>query len=108
MYDVERDDFVVYGEDPNDDPDDEEGSKPLRILTDFVIFDPAHGNELVSLGELLNGNAGRQFEAVGNVAPVFINEEDAGQDDDIVEESAKQMLRTTTIFNFTINYTAHE
>ncbi|EKM61513.1 uncharacterized protein PHACADRAFT_204683 [Phanerochaete carnosa HHB-10118-sp] len=80
-------------------------NKPTRILTDFVIFDPGHDDELVSLEDLFDHTIDRSFEATGNVAPEFINEEDAGLDDDGFEDDlAKQRLRTSAIFSFTLDY----
>ena len=105
---------MIVGEDSgrDDDDDDEEDSseenKPVRVLSNFVIFDPAHGNEFVSLDELLNGDNSRQFEAVGYVAPMYANEEDAAQDDDVVKDASKQVIRTTAIFDFMMDYTSDE
>ena len=94
---------MIIGE----DPEDYDTSKPVRLLTDFIIFDPGHDNELVSLNELLDANTDRQFEAVGNVLPVFVNDEDAGLDDD-VESGSVQRIRTTSIFSFTMDYSSTE
>lgn len=98
---------VIMGEDLDDLVDDD---KPVRALTHFAIFDP-RTRELISLDELYAGETHRQFEAFGTVTPVFANEEDAGQDDDY--ESGKrdrfvQRLRTSTIFDFMIDYSGDE
>ncbi|TBU32705.1 S-adenosyl-L-methionine-dependent methyltransferase [Dichomitus squalens] len=105
----ENEDTIVQGEDADDYLDEE--AKPVRILSDFAIFDPRHGRgfELVSL-ELLHVTAGtdHHFEAAGNVSPVYLNEEDAGQED-IVDNSKKadlQRLRTSAIFRYFIDYQA--
>jgi DNA (cytosine-5)-methyltransferase 1 len=102
-YEVEGSNTVILGE----DRDEDEGSRPVRLLTDFLIFEPGNDNELVSLDELLNATSSRQFEAVGDVAPVYANEEDAGLDDDM-EDVPRQRLRTTAIFSFTMDYKSNE
>lgn len=110
-YDREESKTVVFGEDPEEIDSVEDGGKgkPVRILTDFVIFDPAHDDELVSLEDLFDTTISRQFEAIGNVAPEFNNEEDAGLDDDgSADATNKQRLRTTAIFGFTLDYNSSE
>ena len=96
---------------PGEDPDDyvDEEAKPVRILSDFAIFDPRHGRafELISL-ELLHDTAktDHHFEAAGNVSPVYLNEEDAGQEDGVMdgEKPDLQRLRTSAIFRYFIDY----
>lgn len=100
----ERADMIIFGEDLEDD----DGSKPVRVLTDFVIFDIKHDNEIVSLDALDDRTIERQLEAVGYVAPAYINEEDAGQDDDVSDDAEKQRLRTSVIWNFEIEYISEE
>ncbi|KAL4250277.1 DNA (cytosine-5)-methyltransferase [Abortiporus biennis] len=108
----ERKNPVIIGEDS--DPEDAKGDgeigyKPVRILTDFVIFDPKHSNAHISLS-LLEDNDGvdRAFEAVGNVLPMYANEEDEGQEDDGLDEdeNQSQRLRTSAIFNHYFDYTS--
>lgn len=113
-YTPETADTIVVGE--------EEGTeggadKPIRLLTQFVIFDPANGNTIASVEELDEIND-KHFEAVGRVGPVYLNEEDAGQNyeaelnDAEVEgvpgpgqrDNKLQKLHTGTIFSFSIDY----
>nr|ANR76343.1 DNA methyltransferase [Ganoderma lucidum] len=100
---------VVQGEDPDDYGDGE--GKPVRQLSDFVVFDPnpSRGLEILSL-DLLHDSAGthRQFEAAGWVSPVYLNEEDAGQEDGVEddEELKPQRFRTSAIFRYFIDYLA--
>lgn len=108
---MEASDTIVLGEDPEED----DGGKPVRMLTEFVIFDPNHGNELVSLDaleELANGKPNQDFVVVGFVSPVFANEEDAGQEDDIANDASdsnnKQRLRTTSALSYSMDYTTDE
>ncbi|CAL1693859.1 unnamed protein product [Somion occarium] len=100
--DEERADLIIIGEDTEAVPE-ESNNKPIRLLSDFVIYDPKHGNELISLLDLENGDVDREFQAAGLVAPVFVNEEDAGQEDD--EDVPVQRLRTSAIFRFSLDYT---
>ncbi|KAK7686546.1 hypothetical protein QCA50_010146 [Cerrena zonata] len=71
--DEEREDYIVIGEDTA--PNDEEDQKPIRVLSDFTIYDPKHGNQLISLWELENNSGKAHFRAAGLVRPVFVNEE---------------------------------
>ncbi|KAI9070389.1 S-adenosyl-L-methionine-dependent methyltransferase [Trametes sanguinea] len=103
---------VVPGENPleRDEAAADPNSKPIRALTDFSVFDPSRQFELISLGLLDEESAqARQFEAAGAVAPVFLNEEDAGQEDDLDSEDGAgtklQRLRTSAIFRYTLDYT---
>lgn len=103
----ETEDTVILGEDPAEEYSEDD--KPIRLLTDFSIIDP--DGEYVTLTDLpyANGFGGRRrCEAIGNVSPVY-EEEDAGQDDDYVDgsndtERELQKLRTTAILQYTINY----
>ncbi|KAI0368858.1 S-adenosyl-L-methionine-dependent methyltransferase [Pilatotrama ljubarskyi] len=104
----ESGDMVIFGEDPLDH-DESSMEKPMRLLADFAIFDP-RGFELVSLDLLDNSDTqGHQFEAAGFVAPVFLNKEDEGQEDELDDEDDRrrqlQRLRTSAIFSYTIDYT---
>ncbi|KDQ19575.1 hypothetical protein BOTBODRAFT_143057 [Botryobasidium botryosum FD-172 SS1] len=71
--------------------DTEEDLKPTFTLDDFTVFDPANGNEMVSLREIFSSNAvgmrgkAREFEAVGVVKPIEANGDedgDGGDEDD--------------------------
>ncbi|EMD32847.1 hypothetical protein CERSUDRAFT_99217 [Gelatoporia subvermispora B] len=103
----EKADLIIFGEDRSQD--DDPNTKPVRILSDFCIFDPNHGMEIVSL-ELLqesDGVADRHFEAAGWVFPDFLNPEDEGQEDDIDDKRDFnfQRVRTSAIMNFSFDYT---
>ena len=82
----------------------------MRLLTDFTIFDRRNG-EHVTLADLvrLNGSgAQRNYEAIGEAAPVF-EEEEAGQEDDYVDSSDPaeqnlQKLRTSAIIGHHLDY----
>ena len=66
---------------------------------------------MISLALLDTDQSGRHhFEAAGAVAPIFLNEEDEGQEDvldgeDDSDISKLQRLRTSAIFRYTIDYT---
>ncbi|PIL29860.1 DNA methyltransferase [Ganoderma sinense ZZ0214-1] len=100
---------VVQGEDPDDYRDGE--GKPVRQLSGFVVFDPSpsRGFELIPL-DLLHDSAStdRQFEAAGCVSPVYLNEEDEGQEDGLEDDEhlEPQHFRTTAIFRYIIDYEA--
>ena len=102
--DEEREDFILIGEDLTTGGDNPE-SKPIRFLTEFVLYDPKRGNELISLSkfEVKNLNNRRHFKAAGIVSPVFMNEEDAGQEDD--EEQPVQRLRTMEVNRYYLDFT---
>ena len=68
-----------------------------------MLYDPKHGNELIPFTELEEENSRRHFKAAGIVAPVFMNEEDAGQEDD--EEQPIQRLRTTEVYRYWLDFT---
>ncbi|KAJ7492258.1 S-adenosyl-L-methionine-dependent methyltransferase [Mycena latifolia] len=84
---VETADYTAPGEDP--EPDDNQKQKPIRILSNFCIFDPANKNEFVLL-DLLEVASGRQFSAAGVVLLADEDEEDRGQEDgvDVGEDTA--------------------
>ena len=104
---IEDENTIVQGEDPDDYSND--GAKPVRILSKFAIYDPkpGHNYELISL-DLLHETSGigRQFEAAGYVSPVYLSEEDAGQEDGVeAEEGLERLhLRTSAIFHYFIDY----
>ncbi|KAI1797446.1 S-adenosyl-L-methionine-dependent methyltransferase [Ganoderma leucocontextum] len=98
---------VVQGED-SEDYEDGEG-KPVRQLSAFVVFDPSpsRGFELIPL-DLLHDTTSthRQFEVAGCVSPVYLNEEDAGQEDGVDDDEKRgpQRFRTSAIFQYFIDY----
>ncbi|KAI0095061.1 S-adenosyl-L-methionine-dependent methyltransferase [Irpex rosettiformis] len=111
-YILETEDAIIIGE---DEPAEGCKDKPIRLLSEFVIFDPAHGNTLVSIDELHKAN-NKHFEAAGRVGPVCMNEEDAGQDYEAELNDAQlndtqglycnqlQRFRTSAILSFSIDY----
>ncbi|KAI8998552.1 S-adenosyl-L-methionine-dependent methyltransferase [Trametes punicea] len=105
---------VIFGEDPLErNGAADANSKPVRALSDFSVFDPLGEFELISLKLLDEESAQpRQFEAAGVVAPVFLNEEDEGQEDGLDDEEVAQWkpqrLRTSAIFRYTVDYTKRD
>ena len=104
---VEKSDTVVLGEDADDlaSPTD----KPVRLLTEFQIFNPSDGFEYQDLHAFHRSDSLRShLEAAGFVSPVFLNEEDAGQEDDLGGEtdlySSQQHLRTSPILQYVMDY----
>ncbi|KAI0652489.1 S-adenosyl-L-methionine-dependent methyltransferase [Trametes meyenii] len=105
---------IVFGEDPLERLGSGADSKPIRALAEFSIFDATHQFELVSLDIFDKEGPAQQnqYEAAGWVSPVFVNEEDAGQEDGLVDNNNDQQqhngqmrLRTSTILRWTIDYT---
>ena len=97
---VEEGDTVVLGEDAD---------KPVRLLTEFEIFGPTDRLEYQNLETLHHLDSTlSHLEAAGFVSPVFLNEEDAGQEDDLGDEfnlsSRQQHLRTSPILQYVIDY----
>jgi DNA (cytosine-5)-methyltransferase 1 len=90
---------------PGEDPDAHTGTdKPLRILSDFCIFDPRHNNEVVILSSMEEADgADRQFEGAGSAIPLLENEEDEGQEDDIIDNQAVYVA-LESIWHFSVNY----
>ncbi|TFK42046.1 S-adenosyl-L-methionine-dependent methyltransferase [Crucibulum laeve] len=94
----ETKDVVIPGEDPDEDGED----KPVRMLTDFSIFDPKHRNEMLSLAAMEEEDAiDRQFEGAGLVVPFFLSEEDEGQE----EELQEVYVHLGAILRSTVDYT---
>ena len=54
-------------------------------------------------GQGANGK-GEVYEAAGYVAPVFVNEEDAGQEDE-EDKEIMQRLRTSRILKYSFDFT---
>ncbi|KAH9935023.1 uncharacterized protein B0H18DRAFT_1082741 [Fomitopsis serialis] len=93
--------FVIPGEDP--DAVDEDGI-PVRVLSEFCIFDPKDGYHLYSLDDE-NFNK-HQLQAAGVVSPVYVNEEDEGQEDGV--DGSVQRFRTTDIEQYSLNYESRD
>ena len=106
-YTQETQSTVILGEAAREDFSLDE--KPIRLLADFRIFDSGN-NEEATLDDLIRdvNDKRRRYEAIGNVAPIY-EEEDAGQDEDFQDEimameNGAHRLRTSTILGFSINY----
>ncbi|KAG6881334.1 hypothetical protein C0993_001909 [Termitomyces sp. T159_Od127] len=105
-------DLVIIGEDPFND-EDEEGdpdAKPVRVLSDFAIYDPKHGNEMVPLSSIEEDDGvDRQFEAEGIVFPYYQNDEDEGQEEDDENEDGNsrepKLVKLSAILRYTFDYT---
>jgi hypothetical protein len=97
---------LLIGDEEAHGTEDEE--KPLRFLTDWVVFDVAHQHALVSLDSVLESNS-RQVQAYGKVGQAYANEEDAGQDAAADEpEDQLQSLCTTAILRVSLDYADSE
>lgn len=82
---------------------DDDETKPVRVLQNFSIYDPKNRNKYIKLSALEdNDGVERHFEAEGIVSPVM-NEEDAGQEDDVGGESA-MLLSLSSILRYTLNF----
>ena len=83
--------------------------KPIMLLTDFSIFDPRHDNELVSLSLLEKGDPDmdREFEGAGDARDFLLDDEDAGQEDDLGEPETTR-IRLGAIFHFSVDYTRED
>ena len=100
---IETEELVIPGEDPEDNPD-EDNQKPVRVLTDFSIFDPLHRNEMVSLAAIEEEDGvDRHFEGAGWVTAYFIDE-DVGQEDWDDDEEEQVYVRLGAILRYTLDY----
>lgn len=103
---TETDRTFLSGEDPVERHDASD-TKPIRILHDFVIFDPFNDLELVPLDFLDDASESRRgFEAAGFVAPLFLDDDDdddGDSDEDDVEELPR--LHTSAIWRYSIDHT---
>ena len=98
---IESAELIITGEDPEDGLD--EGEKPIRLLSDFSVFDPKHRNEFVSLAAIEEDDGvDRQFEGAGLVMPYFVSEEDEGQDEETGIDP--QYVRLSTIIRYATDY----
>ncbi|KAJ7116840.1 S-adenosyl-L-methionine-dependent methyltransferase [Mycena crocata] len=73
---------------PGEDPDNDQ--KPVRILSNFCIFNPSLDNQFVLLDTLESNDQNRQFAAAGVVLLADEDDEDYGQEDgaDAAEDSS--------------------
>ncbi|KAM6498781.1 hypothetical protein JOM56_006729 [Amanita muscaria] len=94
-------DLVIPGE-ILDDLEVEE--RPIRVITDYVIFDPLHRNEMVSLSSIEEDDGvDRHFEGVGWVSPHFLDE-DEGQEDEEDDED-RVYVKLGAVLRYTVDYT---
>ncbi|KAH6916709.1 S-adenosyl-L-methionine-dependent methyltransferase [Coprinopsis sp. MPI-PUGE-AT-0042] len=99
---IENEEFALPGEDDEDGPD----SIPVRILTDFTIFDPKHMNEMVSL-EAMDSDDGldRAFSAAGYVRVRRAEEDAEDEEDEEEDEQPLQYIRLGAILTWSMNLT---
>lgn len=79
------------------------GEIPIRLLSDFTIFEPGRRKEMVSLSEMDKSN--RAFAAAGEIRPFTANDEDAGQEDDFENDGDTTRFMLGTIIATSIDYT---
>lgn len=103
--DVPEERISEFLEDDMDDESMDEDSKPVRILSDFTIFDPRHNNELVSLVEIEHADSvmDREFEGAGHVRPL-LEDEDEGQEEDVDGQQCVARLRLSAILRYWTDY----
>ena len=91
--------YQLIGEDEEDIPE----SLPIRVLSDFSIFDPRHSNEMMSL-EAMDTDEGhdRVFSAAGYVKA---NREDEEVEDQAADDADQpiQYMRLRTIVAWTMS-----
>lgn len=94
--------YPIWGESDEEQP----GLLPIRRLTDFVIFDPLNGNEMVSLDVLDTPQMGRDrdFQAFGLVRPQEEDEADCDDESDDGIEDLGERIRLTSIFYYWCSY----
>ncbi|KAG6840764.1 hypothetical protein C0991_004549 [Blastosporella zonata] len=93
---------LVIADEREDEEDDDPDAKPIRVLTDFAIYDPKHNNEMVLLNAIEEDDGvDRQFEAEGAMLPYFPNEEDEGDEE-------PRMVRLGAVLRYTFDYTRAE
>jgi hypothetical protein len=80
----ETETIEIYGEDPQD----LENKLPCRILSNFLIYDALHGNQLVSLDKI--GESKRDVRAAGIVRPMFGESKDDDDQQEVEEEDEEE------------------
>ncbi|KII89181.1 hypothetical protein PLICRDRAFT_160365 [Plicaturopsis crispa FD-325 SS-3] len=103
---VEDENLQVTGE---TEYDDDEGSVPVRVLTDFTIYN-AITLELVSVAELTMLSSGTTYGASGIVRPWQSDEDDDEDEDDVVDdesegdtETADQRVKLSAVTKFNVH-----
>uniref|UniRef100_A0A0W0FBK8 DNA (cytosine-5-)-methyltransferase n=1 Tax=Moniliophthora roreri TaxID=221103 RepID=A0A0W0FBK8_MONRR len=89
----------------NEDPEDED--KPVRLLSNFSVFDIRHRNEFISLSLLEDDDTiDREIQAAGYATEQSVEhaEEDEGQAEDFGPGSDGLFVKLTTIRGFYIDY----
>ena len=97
--------LVIPGEELEELEDEE---RPIRVLTDFVIFDPMHRNEMVSLAAIEEVDVvDRHFEGAGFVSPYFLDEDEGQEDEDEDGENreTKVYVKLGAILRYWVDYT---
>ncbi|KAI0066707.1 S-adenosyl-L-methionine-dependent methyltransferase [Artomyces pyxidatus] len=89
----------IIGEEERPESNDD---KPIRVLSDFTIFDAKDDCLMVSLD---NYEENREICGAGIVTPYFINEEDEGQEDDDDEYPGVRVALTALLRQGTMDYT---
>ncbi|KAF6754216.1 S-adenosyl-L-methionine-dependent methyltransferase [Ephemerocybe angulata] len=98
-------DLALQGEDGG-----ELNELPVRILTNFTIYDPKNANELINLDVLENKERqARQVVVIGHAKAHFDerDSEDEGQEEDLDEGGEGEdyvFLELSTVFRYTIDY----
>ncbi|KZV63274.1 S-adenosyl-L-methionine-dependent methyltransferase [Peniophora sp. CONT] len=102
---------LLPGESPPDDsdgnsePDDDDDRKlPVRMLTDFHIYEDYEGQRTLQQPDLFD-HKDTQLRAVGVVAPYFVNS-DASDEDDVFDTTLR--LRTTPIRDLYVQYLEYD
>jgi DNA (cytosine-5)-methyltransferase 1 len=105
------DELLIQHRRRDDNPPKE---KPIRIITNFTIFDSRHRNEYVVLSKIEEEDGvDRKFEVTGSVVPYYVNEEDlvGGDNDDgrnADDEVQPVLMRIGPVLRFTIDWTKDE
>lgn len=84
--------------------------KPIRLLTEFTIFDSRHRNEYVVLSKIEEEDGvDRRFEVVGWVVPFYEDEDDLlGEDGDEGggdEEIEPVLMRVGPVLRYSVDWT---
>ncbi|KXN85700.1 DNA (cytosine-5)-methyltransferase 1A [Leucoagaricus sp. SymC.cos] len=93
-------------------PRRKEKLKPIRVLTEFTIFDARHGNEYIVLSKIEEEDGvDRKFEVAGWVVPFYFDDDDlVGGDDDEGggrrdEEIEPVYMRVGPVLRYSVDWT---
>ncbi|KAL0571093.1 hypothetical protein V5O48_010860 [Marasmius crinis-equi] len=83
---------------------DEEGTKPVRSLNGFAMYDRAHRDELTFISDLLEDSVAREFALAGYVS-TYVEPEDGALEEDI-DGTPEQyvVLENADIQGFALEY----